>query len=115
MDQLYRNVKTGEIKPLPPKVYQAVKKHWEPVEEEFTSVVSENVETVVLEPQLGTGSYTEPAITITAQPEPTLETSQYYPKETLQERYEQLTGQKPDGRWSEKKLIQKIKELKENQ
>lgn len=36
------------------------------------------------------------------------------PKDFLKSEYEALSGEKPDGRWSEKKLAQKIQELKDN-
>lgn len=112
MDKLYRNVKTGETKPLPEKVYQAVKKHWEPVEEE--TVLGESPD--ITPPQISREdiiSNEEIAEII----DETLETlpTEKVTKEGFQAQYEQLTGQKPDGRWSEKKLIQKIKELKGKQ
>lgn len=101
MDKLYRNVKTGEVKPLPIKVYQAVKKHWRPVEENVMPLTDTAVETKVSPIRIDTDLDVIPSNDLTPA------------KESLQAAYETLSGAKPDKRWSEKKLIQKIEELKE--
>jgi hypothetical protein len=113
MDKLYRNVKTGETKPLPIKVYQAVKKHWRPVEEPIVTISMVSGKTnepeadliVSIEASEGSAEFVHAGV---------IENNDITPsKESLQSAYETLTGEKPDGRWSEKKLIQKIEELKE--
>jgi hypothetical protein len=87
MDKLFRNVKTGEIKPLPPKVAEANKKNWkEVIDAELPAKEAEE-------------SQEQPS-----QEEPT--------REQLIATYERLTGGKPDGRWSNQKLTQKIEEFK---
>jgi hypothetical protein len=112
MDRLYKNVKTGEVKPFPPAVYEVVKKHWVLVEEYAKPSID------VL------GSLEHELITHEQKEEPTAiqrlilsEKGQMFSseptREQLQATYEALSGKKPDGRLSEKKLIQKIEELKE--
>jgi hypothetical protein len=89
MDKLFRNVKTGEIKPLPPKVAEANKKNWKEVIEAELPAEGKEVKTSQEQP---------------SQEEPT--------REQLIATYERLTGGKPDGRWSNQKLAQKIEEFK---
>jgi hypothetical protein len=125
MDKRYQNVKTGEIKPLPPNVFKAVKKHWRPIEEneirlnviphttvpfpnlpvDAPSVITDNDFELIVDGRriedecAGDGSK---IVAVAAD------------KESLQIVYETLSSQKADKRWNEKKLIQKIEELKEN-
>jgi len=112
MDKIYRNIRTGEVKPLPLNVYKAVKKNWEPVEDEetiiaryFSSVAAGYGEEVKQEP-------VETSVTV---PDPSPVEQSEPSKESLQAEFEAIAGKKPDGRWNEKKLAEKIKELKENQ
>jgi hypothetical protein len=86
MDKLYRNVKTGEERMLPPYVAEVNKKSWTLIEETA---------------EIG-GLSDDPD-----KPEPT--------REELTSQYEALAGGKPDGRWSNQKLAQKIQELKDKQ
>lgn len=129
MDILAQNISTGEIKRLPPKVFAAVKNKWREISEPESTGDSGSVVTHGLihstgepippavvttinsqDPDAGTISLqatSSPVVTVT-------EESAAASKESLQSEYESLSGQKPDGRWSEKKLAQKIEELKES-
>jgi hypothetical protein len=118
MDKWYENVKTGEKKPLPINVYKAVRKHWRPVEETRPAIdaaylAGQEAIASILDKQM-------PSVTTGKDIELTVESvgipNDLTPaKESLQTAYETLSGQKADKRWNEKKLIQKIEELKENQ
>lgn len=104
MDALYQHIKTGEKKRLPPKVYDAVKKQWRPIPEPKTEVKLttevDQTSTVVFEPTQD--------LDISAEQSESAEPT----KESLQAEYELLSGEKPDGRWSVKKLQEKIQETK---
>jgi hypothetical protein len=129
MDKLYRNVKTGETKPLPIKVYQAVKKHWRPVEEPPVTLTEKAVETKVSPIKIdrdievvtsGSSEFVHAGVLgtdteVTFGDLAKLKGDELTPstKEELQADFEKISGEKPDKRWSEKKLIQKIEELKE--
>jgi len=107
MDILAQNIQTGELKSLPPKVFEANKNKWRRVaQKEVKQAESDNDEDGLL----------PPVITKKVDVKPTTEEQQSEEpsKESLQEEYEKLSGEKPDGRWSEKKLAQKIEELKDN-
>jgi hypothetical protein len=94
MDRLYQHVKTGEKRHLPPFVYQANKKNWKEIPEESAEIESDT-------PGLSIPPVLTPVVELPAS------------REALQAQYEALAGGKPDGRWSNQKLIQKIEELKE--
>ncbi len=106
MDRTYRNVKTGETKTLSEAVYRlAGKKNWVLAEEQAPVIlIADPVNREMI------GDVLEAYIN-NATPIPTNDLTPS--KESLQSAYETFTGEKPDGRWSEKKLIQKIEELKE--
>jgi hypothetical protein len=118
MDQLYRHVKTGEVKPLPLGVWKAVKKNWVPVPESeikakqaedqkfFEDYAKQHTAPDKPMPSVTTGKDIELLVESVGITETT-------PKESLQIAYETLSGEKADKRWNEKKLIQKIEELKE--
>jgi predicted phage-related endonuclease len=122
MDKLYRNKKTGEIKPLPEKVYHAVRNKWEPAPEgtEYAEeYLAETISIIEHEKQ----SAKDPEIKenlnilqqVVSEDVETKEDAHEPEKESLQNEYEQLSGSKPDGRWSVKKLSEKIEELKGKQ
>jgi hypothetical protein len=90
MDRLFRNVKTGEERRLPPMVYEANKKNWR----EVVAFVEVNGEE-------------------TSQPQESAKTEAPPTREQLIAIYTRLAGGNPDGRWSNQKLAQKIEELKE--
>jgi GTP1/Obg family GTP-binding protein len=126
MDKWYENVKTGERKPLPINVYKAVRKHWRPVEERPQPIIDISPESVFmrekaqeLRDEINTRLADKIASVTTGKDiELTVESvgipNDLTPaKESLQTVYETLSGQKADKRWNEKKLIQKIEELKE--
>lgn len=101
MDRLYKNVKTGEKKHLPAKVYEAVKKIWVPIEEEIepqSYISSEKATEDLLK------KFEKPILPVKDE---LTDTPNYLAI------YESLSGKPADKRWSEKKLIQKIEELKE--
>lgn len=104
MDRLYINIKTGEKKHLPQKVYEANAKKWKPAPE--SEVKPTEQKSAPLEIKTSDSVNFTESKTSEAQeaPEPT--------KESLQAEYEALSGQKPDGRWSPKKLQEKIQETK---
>jgi hypothetical protein len=121
MDKLYRNVKTGETKPLPEKVYQAVRKYWEPVEQSESSEadpeITETIQVIEEDKKAASDPEIKENLDILQQivseeyadeSEPEGEPD----KEALQAEYEALKGEKPDGRWSVKRLSQEIEELK---
>jgi hypothetical protein len=104
MDILARNVKTGEVKTLPVRVFEAAKKYWVPIEEE-----DESIDLGPADSAPATTQIQREDIITTAQINQVIESEL---KESLPAIYERLTGKKPDGRWSEGKLTQKIEELK---
>lgn len=115
-DKLYQHVRTGEIKPLPYNVYKVVQRNWRPVPES-KSTTSETksfpLEVKTDDPVKFTPENREPIET--PDHDTSAETSEPADgptKEDLQQEYEQLTGEKPDGRWSVKKLTEKIEETK---
>lgn len=116
-DKLYRNIKTGEIKPLPLSVYRVVKNRWKPVPESKKTleikrediISDDKIEGI----KMGLNAAAEAIRKQSEQPETQdQETSGEASKEQLQAEYEQLTGNKPDGRLSAKKLAQAIEEIK---
>jgi hypothetical protein len=86
-------------------VYKVVKRNWRPVAEsksnplEVKTPVKFTPETSETEDHDISAETSEPA-------------DGEQTKEDLQKEYEQLTGEKPDGRWSVKKLTEKIEETK---
>jgi len=106
-DKLYQHIKTGEIKPLPLNVYRVVKRNWRPVPESKSKL---------LEIKTTAPINFAPEVTETQDHDISAEASEpaegEQTKESLQQEYEQLTGEKPDGRWSVKKLAEKIEETK---
>lgn len=106
MDKLYRNVKTGETKPLPEKVYQAVRRNWEPVEESESLVTGPEADPEIKENLDILHQIVSEESADESDPEGEPD------KEALQAEYEKLSGEKPDGRWSVKRLSQEIEELK---
>lgn len=99
MDILCRNIRTGEEKPLPAAVLKAVGSKWKPIQKAAIPVKEPVIEPAKAEaPKVDTLPKEE---------------SPEISKEHLQTVYESLSGKKPDGRWNEKKLTEKIQELKE--
>lgn len=120
MDQLYKNVKTGEQKRLPIKVYEANRKNWKPIEEPKTEPVKDPEPIKLTDP--GEKANLEILEQVTKEPlTEEIQESEDTPTEDetsieeLQAEYEKLSGEKPDGRWGVKKLTKVIEELKDKQ
>lgn len=105
MDILAQNIQTGEIKNLPPKVFEANRSKWRRIE------MAAKDEPLEVPKNNEAGLSQSPIITSVADLSSAIENPT---KDFLQSEYEALSGEKPDGRWSEKKLAQKIQELKDN-
>jgi hypothetical protein len=105
-DKFYRNIKTGERKPLPLKVYEAVKKNWVPVDdvpEEYADYKDPETVHIIVEEKAATS---DPEIKenldilqqIVSEESADESDPEGEPdKEALQAEYEKLSGEKPDG------------------
>lgn len=115
-DKFYRNIKTGERKPLPLKVYEAVKKNWVPaddVPEEYADYKDPETVHIIVEEKAATSDpEIKENLDILQQVVEEVEAEPEGDKDALQAEYEKLSGEKPDGRWGIKKLSQEIEELK---